>query len=214
MPKRDVLLSLFVYHAYFVFVSGSLFLQTNQRPDCTDVVSSTPVESYYQSLERGMDRLTSISSSLSPRISVVPNELLFNHKMPSSISTSSTSSQAVSIINHTRRKIWYQCLAFLYDFFSRTCFNCNPASYGFYCIFFYSSVVWTVAQDSPFSVSLPSCELAPLKSTSVRVTYDPKQLNTLHGAQLECFAYYKVIVEEKILKKPHHNKQLSLDFFK
>ncbi|KAK9537382.1 hypothetical protein VZT92_005007 [Zoarces viviparus] len=52
-------------------------------------------------------------------------------------------------------------------------------------------LVWTAAQDSPFTVSPPSCDLAPLKSTSFRVTYDPKQLNTLHGAQLECFAYSK-----------------------
>ncbi|XP_028250251.1 cilia- and flagella-associated protein 65 isoform X2 [Parambassis ranga] len=52
-------------------------------------------------------------------------------------------------------------------------------------------LVWTVSQDSPFSISPSSCDLAPLKSTSFRVTYDPKELNTLHGAQLECFAYYK-----------------------
>ncbi|XP_074550256.1 cilia- and flagella-associated protein 65 isoform X1 [Halichoeres trimaculatus] len=53
------------------------------------------------------------------------------------------------------------------------------------------SLTWTEAQDSPFSVSPLSCDLAPLKSTSFRVNYDPKQLNTLHEAQLECFAYFK-----------------------
>ncbi len=58
---------------------------------------------------------------------------------------------------------------------------------------FCSSLVWTAALDSPFSVSPSSCDLAPLKSTSFRVTYDPKQLNTLHGAQLECFAYHRVM---------------------
>ncbi|KAM3608146.1 uncharacterized protein V6R79_020059 [Siganus canaliculatus] len=52
-------------------------------------------------------------------------------------------------------------------------------------------LVWTAALDSPFSVSPESCDLAPLKSTSFRVTYDPKKLNTLHGAELECFALYK-----------------------
>ncbi|KAM9851178.1 cilia- and flagella-associated protein 65 [Aulostomus maculatus] len=51
------------------------------------------------------------------------------------------------------------------------------------------SLVWTIAQDSSFSIAPASHDLAPLKSTSFRVTYDPKQLNTLHGAQLECFAY-------------------------
>lgn len=63
---------------------------------------------------------------------------------------------------------------------------------GFVHLFSYS-LVWTVAQDSAFSVSPSSCDLAPLKSTSFRVTYDPKQLNTLHGAQLECFGYYKMV---------------------
>uniref|UniRef100_A0A3Q3B1B6 CFAP65 fourth Ig-like domain-containing protein n=1 Tax=Kryptolebias marmoratus TaxID=37003 RepID=A0A3Q3B1B6_KRYMA len=54
-------------------------------------------------------------------------------------------------------------------------------------------LVWTAAQDSSFSVTPTSCDLAPLKSTAFQVTYNPKQLNTLHGGQLECFAYHKVI---------------------
>ncbi|CAB1426783.1 unnamed protein product [Pleuronectes platessa] len=54
------------------------------------------------------------------------------------------------------------------------------------------SLVWTEAQDSQFTVSPSSCDLAPLKSTSFRVTYDPKPLNTFHGTQLECFAFYKM----------------------
>ncbi|XP_067459268.1 cilia- and flagella-associated protein 65 [Thunnus thynnus] len=146
--------------------------QSNQRPDSAAVVLSTPMEDYYQFCLGGMDLLSSSLSSLSPRVSVVPYELLFNHKIPSSLSTSSTSSQAVSITNHTRRKV---------------------------------SLVWTVAQESPFSISPSSCDLAPLKSTSFRVTYDPKQLNTLHGGQLECFAYYKQDnhhVEERLLHPP------------
>lgn len=72
------------------------------------------------------------------------------------------------------------------------CFIVFLTQPGFCCMWFYSSLVWTAAQDSPFSVSPLSCDLAPLKSTSFRVTYDPKQLNTLHAAQLECFACYKV----------------------
>ncbi|XP_068557648.1 cilia- and flagella-associated protein 65 [Cebidichthys violaceus] len=126
--------------------------QSHQGPD-----KRTPMEEYYQSCLGCMDPL-SCSSLSSPHVSVVPSELLFNHKISSSLSTSSTSSQPVSITNHTRGKL---------------------------------SLVWTAAQDSPFTVSPSSCDLAPLKSTSFRVTYDPKQLNTLHGAQLECFAYYK-----------------------
>ncbi|XP_054471804.1 cilia- and flagella-associated protein 65 [Anoplopoma fimbria] len=126
--------------------------QSHQRPD-----KRTPMEEYYQSCLGCMDPL-SCSPLSSPHVSVVPRELLFNHKISSSLSTSSTHSQPVSITNHTRGKL---------------------------------SLVWTAAQDSPFTVSPASCDLAPLKSTSFRVTYDPKQLNTLHGAQLECFAYYK-----------------------
>uniref|UniRef100_A0A8C3A4G6 Si:ch1073-349o24.2 n=1 Tax=Cyclopterus lumpus TaxID=8103 RepID=A0A8C3A4G6_CYCLU len=119
----------------------------------------TPMEEYYQSCLGYMDPL-SRSSLSSPYVSVVPSELLFNHKI-----SSSTSSQPVSITNHTRGKL---------------------------------SLVWTVAQDSPFTVSPSSCDLAPLKTTSFRVTYDPKQLNTPHGAQLECFAYYKVMLFDSL----------------
>lgn len=68
----------------------------------------------------------------------------------------------------------------------------------FWRFWFGCSVIWTVAQDSPFTVSPSSCDLAPLKSTSLKVTYDPRQHNTLHGAQLECFAYYKVIFYDHI----------------
>lgn len=55
------------------------------------------------------------------------------------------------------------------------------------------SLLWTSAPDSPFSVSPPSCNLSPLKCTSFIVTYEPKQPNTVHAAQLECFAYYQVL---------------------
>ncbi|XP_059896106.1 cilia- and flagella-associated protein 65 isoform X1 [Gadus macrocephalus] len=57
------------------------------------------------------------------------------------------------------------------------------------------SLVWTTDPDSPFAVSPVSCDLSPRKSTSFGVSYDPKQLNALHGAQLECFAIYKVLRE-------------------
>ncbi|XP_036966082.1 cilia- and flagella-associated protein 65 isoform X1 [Acanthopagrus latus] len=132
--------------------------QSPQRPDSDATVSRTPMEEYYQSCFGFMDPLSCNSSSSPPHVSVVPTELLFNHKMPSSLSTASPSSQSVSITNHTRGKL---------------------------------SLVWTPAQDSPFSVSPSSCDLAPLKSTSFRVNYDPKQLHTLHAVQLECFAYNK-----------------------
>ncbi|XP_068602653.1 cilia- and flagella-associated protein 65 [Brachionichthys hirsutus] len=65
-------------------------------------------------------------------------------------------------------------------------------------------LVWTAAPDSAFSVSPLTCDLAPLKVTSFRVTYDPKQLNTLHTAQLECFAYHQDNndIEHRLLSPP------------
>uniref|UniRef100_A0A3B5LWY7 CFAP65 fourth Ig-like domain-containing protein n=1 Tax=Xiphophorus couchianus TaxID=32473 RepID=A0A3B5LWY7_9TELE len=56
------------------------------------------------------------------------------------------------------------------------------------------SLMWTVIQDSPFCVTPSSFELAPLKSTTALVTYEPRQINALHGGELECFAYCKVIL--------------------
>ncbi|XP_070832675.1 LOW QUALITY PROTEIN: cilia- and flagella-associated protein 65 [Chaetodon trifascialis] len=129
--------------------------ESHQKSDSAGVVSRAPMEEYYQSCLGCMDPLSSSSSPCSSHVSVVPSKLLFNHKASPSLSTSS---QSVTITNHTRGKL---------------------------------SLVWTAAQHSPFSVSPSLCDLAPLKSTSFRVTYDPKQLSTLHAAQLECFAYYK-----------------------
>ncbi|XP_034550185.1 cilia- and flagella-associated protein 65 isoform X3 [Notolabrus celidotus] len=120
--------------------------------------STTSMEEYFQSSLGCMDPQSCSSSSFSPHVSVVPCELLFNHKTSSSLTASCSSAQSVSITNHTRGKL---------------------------------SLAWTAAQDSPFSVSPSSWDLAPMKSTSFRVNYDPKQINTLHEAQLECFAYFK-----------------------
>uniref|UniRef100_A0A3B3WHW7 CFAP65 fourth Ig-like domain-containing protein n=1 Tax=Poecilia mexicana TaxID=48701 RepID=A0A3B3WHW7_9TELE len=61
------------------------------------------------------------------------------------------------------------------------------------------SLMWTVIQDSPFCVTPSSFELAPLKSTTALVTYEPRQINTLHGGELECFAYCKVILHNSNL---------------
>ncbi|XP_027877734.1 cilia- and flagella-associated protein 65 isoform X2 [Xiphophorus couchianus] len=58
------------------------------------------------------------------------------------------------------------------------------------------SLMWTVIQDSPFCVTPSSFELAPLKSTTALVTYEPRQINALHGGELECFAYCKMPQED------------------
>lgn len=54
------------------------------------------------------------------------------------------------------------------------------------------SLAWTAAPGWAFSVEPASRDLAPLKSTAFQVVYAPLQDNALHGAQLECFAFYKV----------------------
>ncbi|TSK92887.1 Cilia- and flagella-associated protein 65 [Bagarius yarrelli] len=55
------------------------------------------------------------------------------------------------------------------------------------------SLLWTPVPDSPFSVTPPTSDLNPLKSTVFIVTYAPKQHNVFHAAQLECFALYKIL---------------------
>uniref|UniRef100_A0A672IIX4 Si:ch1073-349o24.2 n=1 Tax=Salarias fasciatus TaxID=181472 RepID=A0A672IIX4_SALFA len=79
------------------------------------------------------------------------------------------------------------------------------------------SLVWTLTKDSSFSISPSSSHLAPLKSTSFRVSYHPKQPNSLHGAQLECFVYCKVVLDtvlhsydSKVLKVAKLERSFSL----
>uniref|UniRef100_UPI0009B41025 cilia- and flagella-associated protein 65 n=1 Tax=Monopterus albus TaxID=43700 RepID=UPI0009B41025 len=139
-------------------MASTLEEQSNQRSDSAAVVLRAPMEEFCQSCLGCIDPLSPSLSSSSPHVSVVPSELLFNHKTSSSFSASSAFSKSVSVTNHTAGKL---------------------------------SLMWTIAQNSPFTVSPSSCDLAPLKSTSFIVMYNPKQPNTLHGAQLECFAYYK-----------------------
>ncbi|XP_076858756.1 cilia- and flagella-associated protein 65 isoform X2 [Brachyhypopomus gauderio] len=59
------------------------------------------------------------------------------------------------------------------------------------------SLLWIPSEDSPFSVTPLTCDLSPLKSTAFRVTYAPKQPNTFHAAQLQCFALYKVLRDHR-----------------
>lgn len=173
------------------------------------------MEEFYRSCLGCMDPLSSSSSS-SPHVSVVPSELLFNQKISSPFSTSPTSSQSVSITNHSRGKLGYPGNHYgIADIHIFPCMQPNWNIRFTVCscsawFLFSSSLVWTVAQDSPFTVSPSSCDLAPLKSTSFRVTYDPRQLDTLHGAQLECFAYYKMVLTEIFCTtvNVHYKKQL------
>uniref|UniRef100_A0A672IIN5 Si:ch1073-349o24.2 n=1 Tax=Salarias fasciatus TaxID=181472 RepID=A0A672IIN5_SALFA len=72
------------------------------------------------------------------------------------------------------------------------------------------SLVWTLTKDSSFSISPSSSHLAPLKSTSFRVSYHPKQPNSLHGAQLECFVYCKVVLDT-VLHSYDSKERLDVD---
>lgn len=135
--------------------------------------------------------------------------LFLLHPLPLSLSQSPTTPEGNS---GTPVCNWFWCLTlalhmhfllFSYKTWLVIHFILFLTQSDFCCMSFFSSLVWTAAQDSPFSVSPSSCDLAPLKSTSFRVTYDPKQLNTLHGAQLECFAYHRVmfiIYSKKMIK--------------
>ncbi|XP_070400520.1 cilia- and flagella-associated protein 65 isoform X3 [Nothobranchius furzeri] len=131
--------------------------EINQNP----VILTTPMEDIRQVSTGSVDFFSSSSSSpSSPHVSVVPSELLFNHKIiPSSISPSEFV-QYVTVRNYSGGKL---------------------------------RLAWTVAEDSPFSVSPSSFDLDSLTSNSFTVTYAPKQLNTLHGGQLECFVYQEDI---------------------
>ncbi|XP_041929012.1 cilia- and flagella-associated protein 65 isoform X1 [Alosa sapidissima] len=63
-------------------------------------------------------------------------------------------------------------------------------------------LLWTPGgPDSPFSVAPETCELGPLKTTDFRVTYCPRQANTVHAAQLECFAVYKVLRDYRLTEE-------------
>ncbi|TRY54345.1 hypothetical protein DNTS_011111 [Danionella cerebrum] len=58
-------------------------------------------------------------------------------------------------------------------------------------------VMWSSGVKSSFSISPLSCELGPLKTTAFRVSYCPSQPDVFHAAQLECFAFYKVLMDHR-----------------
>ncbi|NXC20444.1 CFA65 protein, partial [Corythaeola cristata] len=55
------------------------------------------------------------------------------------------------------------------------------------------TVAWTPSHGSAFRVSPEVCDIQPLKSSAFRVLFQPTQLNSLYGAELEGFAFYKVL---------------------
>ncbi|NXX38306.1 CFA65 protein, partial [Tricholaema leucomelas] len=55
------------------------------------------------------------------------------------------------------------------------------------------TVAWTLRHGSIFQVSPEMCDIPPLKSSAFRVLFHPTQLNSLYAAELEGFAFYKVL---------------------
>ncbi|KAM9284669.1 cilia- and flagella-associated protein 65 [Cariama cristata] len=55
------------------------------------------------------------------------------------------------------------------------------------------TVAWTPSHGSAFQVSPEICDIPPLKSSAFRVLFQPTQLNSLYAAELEGFAFYKVL---------------------
>ncbi|NWX42945.1 CFA65 protein, partial [Steatornis caripensis] len=55
------------------------------------------------------------------------------------------------------------------------------------------TVAWTPSHGSAFRVSPEVCDIPPLKSSAFRVLFQPTQLNSLYAAELEGFAFYKVL---------------------
>ncbi|NXK96416.1 CFA65 protein, partial [Formicarius rufipectus] len=54
-------------------------------------------------------------------------------------------------------------------------------------------VAWTPSHGSAFQVHPEICDIPPLKSSAFRVLFKPTQVNSLYAAELEGFAFYKVM---------------------
>ncbi|XP_008582718.1 PREDICTED: coiled-coil domain-containing protein 108 [Galeopterus variegatus] len=56
------------------------------------------------------------------------------------------------------------------------------------------TVVWTRRSDCPFWVTPNTCDVPPLKSTAMRLHFQPPHPNCLYAVELEAFAVYKVLL--------------------
>ncbi|NXF11617.1 CFA65 protein, partial [Smithornis capensis] len=55
------------------------------------------------------------------------------------------------------------------------------------------TVAWTPSHGSAFRVHPEICDIPPLKSSAFRVIFKPTEVNSLYAAELEGFAFYKVM---------------------
>nr|XP_020647832.1 cilia- and flagella-associated protein 65 isoform X1 [Pogona vitticeps] len=77
------------------------------------------------------------------------------------------------------------------------------------------TVIWTNKPNSPFQVIPESCDIPPLKTMAFHITFQPPQLNSLYAAELEGFAFYKVLrhynnIEESITMCPSWSLTIRL----
>ncbi|XP_030310179.1 cilia- and flagella-associated protein 65 [Calypte anna] len=63
------------------------------------------------------------------------------------------------------------------------------------------TVAWTLSHSSAFRVSPEIWDIPPLKSSAFRVLFQPTQLNSHYAAELEGFAFYKVLSHYDNIKK-------------
>ncbi|XP_048390683.2 cilia- and flagella-associated protein 65 isoform X2 [Stegostoma tigrinum] len=61
------------------------------------------------------------------------------------------------------------------------------------------TVLWTSPPGSIFTVVPQTIDIPPLKSMAFRIYFTPDKLNMLYAAELECFAYYKVIRDYRLV---------------
>ncbi|XP_026521138.1 cilia- and flagella-associated protein 65 [Notechis scutatus] len=64
------------------------------------------------------------------------------------------------------------------------------------------TVIWTRKPHSPFQVMPEGCDIPSLKSMAFRITFQPPQVNTLYAAELEGFAFYKVLRHYNNVEEP------------
>nr|XP_034983136.1 cilia- and flagella-associated protein 65 isoform X1 [Zootoca vivipara] len=77
------------------------------------------------------------------------------------------------------------------------------------------TVIWTNKPHSPFQVIPEICDIPPLKTMAYHVTFKPSLLNSMYAAELEGFAFYKVLrnfnnIEEPITMCPSWDLAISL----
>ncbi|XP_061465321.1 cilia- and flagella-associated protein 65 isoform X2 [Rhineura floridana] len=77
------------------------------------------------------------------------------------------------------------------------------------------TVMWTNNPDSPFQVIPDSCDIPSLKTMAFRITFQPPLLNSMYAAEVEGFAFYKVLrhynnIEEPFTMCPSWNLAIRL----